>query len=58
MIGEEAVKERMKKDLYSFSRAKLGELKQVTELHVEYIGEEAVKERMKKDLLGFSRCEV
>ena len=48
----------MKKDLQSFSIAKLGELKPVVNFYEGYLGREGVIERMKKDLLGFSKAKL
>ena len=58
IIGKEAVKERMKRDILGFSRAKLSDLKKVVKFIEKYIGKEAVKEKMKQELRSFSSIKI
>ena len=55
-IGEEGVKERLRKSLGGFHKGNIEEMRLVIEFIEAYIGREGVKERMKKDLEGFSRA--
>ena len=49
-IGEEGVKERLRKSLGGFHKGNIEEMKVVIEFIEGYIGREEVRERMKQDL--------